>query len=255
MWTPNTREYFVEQAKKVHNGKYTYPEHIYVNNKTKVPIECPIHGIFWQTPDAHLRGQGCIICGCESYKRVIYGIAVNDVFGAPWDMYNIWYGILRRCYSQKFQSQHISYIGCSVCEEWLTFSNFLKWIQDPENGYYKGCHVDKDILNKDNKIYSPDFCCIVPKRINGLIIRNRSTRGKLPIGVTATYNNKFVSHVNIKDERLRLGTFDTPEEAFQAYKEAKEAYIKEVAQDYYDRGEITKKVYDALMKYEVEITD
>lgn len=35
----------------------------------------------------------------------------------------------------------------------------------------------------------------------------------------------------------------------------KEKYIKDVAQEYYDKGDITKRVYDALMKYEVEITD
>jgi predicted RNase H-like HicB family nuclease len=49
--------------------------------------------------------------------------------------------------------------------------------------------------------------------------------------------------------------FDTPEEAFQAYKQAKEAYIKDVANQYYKDGKITENVYNALMKYKVEITD
>lgn len=52
-----------------------------------------------------------------------------------------------------------------------------------------------------------------------------------------------------------MGTFDTPEEAFQTYKIAKEAYIKEVAQDSYDKGEITEKVYQALMNWQIDITD
>ena len=47
----------------------------------------------------------------------------------------------------------------------------------------------------------------------------------------------------------------TEEQSFAAYKAAKEAYIKQVAQEYYDKAEITKRVYDALMRYEVEITD
>lgn len=255
MWTPNTREYFVEQGNKVHNGKYTYPEYPYVNNKTKIPIECPIHGIFWQSPEVHLRGCGCNICGCASYKKPIYGIGINDVFGAPFDIYSLWVNILRRCYSDKYQAKHKSYIDCSVCDEWLYLSNFLDWINDPSNGYREGCHIDKDILCKGNKVYSPDKCLIVPKRINSLIIRNASTRGDLPIGVIKDRGNTYSMRVAMQDKNKKKGGFRTPEEAFNAYKQAKESYIKEVAQEYYDRGEITKKVYDALMRYEIEITD
>ena len=52
-----------------------------------------------------------------------------------------------------------------------------------------------------------------------------------------------------------IGIYNTAEDAFAAYKQAKETYIKEVAKKYYTEGKITKQVYDALMKYEVEITD
>ena len=56
-------------------------------------------------------------------------------------------------------------------------------------------------------------------------------------------------------KKVRVGLFPTIESAFNAYKESKESYIKKIAQEYYDRGEITERVYDALMRYEVEITD
>ena len=52
-----------------------------------------------------------------------------------------------------------------------------------------------------------------------------------------------------------IGQFDTPEHAFLAYKKAKEEYIKEVAQEYYNSGKIDKKVYEALLRYQIEITD
>lgn len=42
---------------------------------------------------------------------------------------------------------------------------------------------------------------------------------------------------------------------FTAYKKAKEEYIKEVAQEYYNSGKIDKKVYEALLRYQIEITD
>ena len=104
-------------------------------------------------------------------------------------------------------------------------------------------------------MYSPDTCCFVPNEINALFIKHDSKRGKYPIGVSL-HNKKFCARINIfKKGSVWLGTFDTPELAFLAYKRAKEAYIKDTAQMYYDKGKITKRVYDALMKYEVEITD
>lgn len=56
---------FIERSIKVQDGKYTYPNTVYVNSYTKVCITCPIHGDFWQTPELHLRGHGCKNCGNE----------------------------------------------------------------------------------------------------------------------------------------------------------------------------------------------
>ena len=50
-----------------------------------------------------------------------------------------------------------------------------------------------------------------------------------------------------------LGTFDTELETFHAYKQAKEAYVKELAEKWKDQ--IDPRVYEALMNYQVEITD
>lgn len=44
-------------------------------------------------------------------------------------------------------------------------------------------------------------------------------------------------------------------EAFEAYKIYKELIIKQVAKEEFDIGNITKKCYDAMIHYEVEITD
>lgn len=54
---------FVSKAEKVHAGKYSYEYTNYVNDRTKVSITCPLHGLFEQTPNNHLRGYGCIQCG------------------------------------------------------------------------------------------------------------------------------------------------------------------------------------------------
>jgi hypothetical protein len=54
---------FVDKATKIHNNKYDYSKSVYINGKTKTCILCPTHGLFWQTPDAHLQRQGCKKCG------------------------------------------------------------------------------------------------------------------------------------------------------------------------------------------------
>lgn len=58
----NRKEKFIEKSIKVHNGKYDYSKVDYIDSLTKVCIICPEHGEFWQTPQAHARGNGCPIC-------------------------------------------------------------------------------------------------------------------------------------------------------------------------------------------------
>lgn len=163
--------------------------------------------------------------------------------------YNTWLGFLERVYSKKAQEKRSTYIGCSVYEKWCNFQVFAEWFTenyDPE--IMQGWHLDKDILVKGNKVYSPETCCFVPQEINVLFTKNNINRGEYPIGVNRTrtkYNAIFKHH--------SLGMFNTPEEAFEAYKTAKEAYIKEVANKW--RGKIEEKVYQAMYNYQVEITD
>lgn len=175
--------------------------------------------------------------------------------------YKVWYSMLRRCYDPKFHKKHITYENCEVCKGWLCFQNFAKWFYD---NYYeiegeRMC-LDKDILNKGNKVYSPCNCVFVSERINTLFIKSDKTRGDYPIGVNYhKASEKFVTQCSIYDfeenkQKIKfLGYYDTPDEAFKAYKEFKEKHIKDVADHYKDL--IPVKLYDALYKYEVEITD
>ena len=59
---------FTNKALDIHSKKYDYSNVIYVNNKTKVSIDCPIHGKFLQRPDRHLQGEGCPNCGGTKNK-------------------------------------------------------------------------------------------------------------------------------------------------------------------------------------------
>ena len=108
---------------------------------------------------------------------------------------------------------------------------------------------------KGNKIYSPETCAFVPTEINTLLISCKTTRGKYPIGVTLNKGGgkKFIAQITKNKKHFHLGYYGTPEEAFEAYKEAKEEYIKEVANKW--RSQITEEVYNALINYKVEIDD
>ena len=54
-------------------------------------------------------------------------------------------------------------------------------------------------------------------------------------------------------QKEHLGSFNTEIEAFNAYKTAKEAFIKEQANKW--KGKIDERAYNALMNCQVEITD
>lgn len=267
-----TLEEFIADAKKVHGDDYDYSMvNNYVNNRTAVSIRCNNCGlVFPQTPHAHLAGQGCPDCGIKRNallrtgkpnilnRKKVFGIGINDYElpvvknGKTLESYTRWHNVLQRCFGDKWKEKKPTYKDCTICEEWLHFSNFKKWYD--ENGK-EGYHVDKDILVKGNKVYSPETCCCVPPRINAILINRTNDRGNYPIGVCKK-GEHFTGSVSVGNGKLiYTGWYDTPQEAFLAYKAMKEKLIKEVAQEYYNKGEITERVYDALMRYEVEITD
>lgn len=247
-----TQEEFIQRAKAKHGDKYDYSNTIYVNRRTKVEIRCRKHGLFYQNAGDHMEGHGCPSCKCETLKQLVCGIGVNDIYGAQNTIaWRRWESMLLRCYGKDYKNHRPTYIGCSVCKEWHKFSNFKRWF---DNNYIEGYHLDKDILVRDNKVYSPETCCFIPHDINTLLLNRGRDRGLYPIGVSKQ-GNKYQAKLNIYGSNKYIGLFDTIDEAFDAYKREKENHIKEKATDYYNRGLIDKRVKDALFKYKVKITD
>lgn len=186
----------------------------------------------------------------------MYGIGYNSKGdykkskgGIHKTVYTCWKGMFERCYNTKTQELYPSYKGCSVDEEWFDFQNFAKWF---DINYVDGWCLDKDLLVKGNKIYSSNNCCFIPNEINVVFTSSRVKRGDLPIGVT-TRGKKFKSQIKKVGKVFSLGYFNTPEEAFQAYKTSKKDYINELAEKW--KSQISEKAYKALIKYQVEITD
>lgn len=183
-----------------------------------------------------------------------YPCKINNVYTKE---YRAWQNMLSRCYKKVYET----YDDVTCCKEWLLFENFYEWLHGQEN-FNKWINgdfaVDKDILIKGNRTYSPETCCLVPHDINVLFIKRKKARGDLPIGVCfENYTKKYLAHCNggSRNKGINLGRYNTPEEAFYAYKRYKEKLIKKIAQDEYTKGNITKQCYKAMMNYEVEITD
>ncbi len=252
-----TKEQFIADAKAIHGDKYDYSKVEYITSAIKVCIICPIHGEFWQTPSKHLSNRGCPKCKASKQRTLIYNVATcNELGQSRTKAYGLWFNMIRRCYhTRPFER---TYKECIVCDEWLEFSNFKEWFNNSENGYIDGYHLDKDIITKGNTIYSPSTCCFVPPEINSLLTKRQILRGKYPIGVSEFKQNnqiKYKASISKFSSQCHLGYFNTPTEAFIAYKIAKEQYIKELAEKYFQEDKITKKVYNALIEYEVGIYD
>ena len=191
------------------------------------------------------------------YHKSVYGvgfIGVGEYSSKTHPkIYQTWNRMLERCYDLKYQEIKSSYTGCSVTEEWHNYQNFAEWFEKNYNPEaMQGWQLDKDILVKGNKIYSPETCCFVPAEINTLIINRKNYRGDLPIGVSKS-GKKFISRVNKNNNAIHIGTFNTPQEAFQSYKTEKEKHIKEITEIW--KTKLSPQTYQALINYRVEITD
>ena len=175
--------------------------------------------------------------------------------------YETWRQILRRCFDNEFKNRQPTYNNVICCDEWLNYENFYEWLHSQSNfdKWYEGKRwaVDKDIFVKRNKIYSPENCCLVPQNVNCLFLKREAERGIYPIGVSYKENEGFVAACNnpLTNRREELGCYSTPEKAFVAYKNYKEDIIKQVAKIEYNKGNITKECYEAMLNYMVEIND
>ena len=148
----------------------------------------------------------------------------------------------------------MTYDDCTVSANFKHYPYFKEWYFKQIGHDQESWELDKDILVKGNKVYSEDTCCFVPKDLNNLLTHRKKDKGLYPVGVSYKPRiNRYIAQIRKFKKVIHLGCFATPEQAFYAYKQAKEAYIKEVAELYKDQIDI--RVYEALMKYEVDIND
>lgn len=184
--------------------------------------------------------------------KLIYGIGFNSKGNhkANTRAYNTWRKMLGRCYCPKYHARQPTYLGCSVDERFHDFQDFGNWF---ENHEYSDCgyHLDKDLLLPGNKIYAPDRCCFVPRELNNLLTDHGNARGQYKQGVRFHKGwGKFEARIRIDGKLKGLGYFDTGTEAYSAYKVAKEANVKRMANHWQDR--IADNVFQALTSWTLD---
>lgn len=85
-------ERFIAKCREVYGDIYDYSKVEYVHSKEKVCIICPIHGEFWVTPNAHMRGSRCPACyGTPKKTTEQFVIEARKVHGDKFDYSKVIY--------------------------------------------------------------------------------------------------------------------------------------------------------------------
>jgi hypothetical protein len=161
--------------------------------------------------------------------------------------YSAWTLMLTRCYDEDFKLKWPTYRDCKCADEFFVFQSFASWYTS-QIGYSKECHLDKDLMVRDNKLYSPDTCLLLPPQVNTLLNYKRFPDRGLPTGVSYDYKrDKYVAQVNRCGKYVMLGRFNRVEEAEQAYKYAKVEEVRRVGEAY--KEVLDPRAYEALINY------
>ena len=175
-------------------------------------------------------GIGDYVSRCET---------LDGSIGQPAPVYRAWGSMMNRAYSQEFKTEHPTYTNVTVCSEWHNFQTFAAWYcrqhgMNPEATDY---HLDKDLLVKGNRIYSPSTCCLIPAAINAMVhslihvdLDSDDTYG-LPHGVQQCAEGFYVK-VSMNGQAHYLHGFKTPHSASRAYKALRIVAIQELLDQY-----------------------
>ena len=197
----------------------------------------------------------------DPHSPSVFGVGIlgtkypSRVNGVLTKEYGLWNNMLKRCYSDALKKKNPTYKDCVVSENFKSYEYFYEWCNEQIGFGIEGFELDKDLLIKGNKVYGEDSCVFLHKDINSLLTKSTASRGEYLIGVYWCNTSKFFKAQvgKSKGKREHLGYFKTELEAFNAYKTAKESFVKEQAEKW--KGKIDDRAYNALMNYEVSTDD
>ncbi len=187
--------------------------------------------------------------------KLVYGVGLNDAnynvsvtntlpdgeIVTEWcPYYTKWKNVLARSFSKRMKELRPFYKDITCCQEWLIFSNFKSWMKQQD---WEGKQLDKDLLIYQNKIYSPETCVFVDRKINQFLVKSNNSRGKYPLGVSYRNKNKDMCNelnspyravISHKDKFVHLGDFSNPIFAHRAWQKEKIKLAKQLAEEQQD---------------------
>jgi len=181
----------------------------------------------------------------------IYGYNSHPVY------YTHWYNMIHRCSCDENRSKrNMSYINVDIDPLFYNFQFFAHWC---DLNYYEAegeqmC-LDKDILFKDNKTYSPETCCFVPNNIN--VFFTNHSKDVSSTGVSILPSGNYRSSLSVNNKINHLNVYKSKEDAIMSYKISKEFEIRRLAHIYlYDKGcykfkPFVDKIYPVLSNYKI----
>lgn len=176
-------ETFILRSKEKHHNKYDYSKVVYKNSTTKVCIICPEHGEFWQTPTAHLQGQGCPKCTKTSKLTTEKFIEkAKTKHNNKYDYSKVVYGKNNRekvciiCpeHGEFWQqpSSHLKGQGCPICANQYSPTT-EEWVERA-----KAVHGNKYNYSKSKYINSiTKICVICPEHGEFYVFPNNHLNG------------------------------------------------------------------------------
>ena len=156
-------------------------------------------------------------------KKLIQGVGINDADykirkgKSLCPYYRRWTDMIKRCYSDKFKQSRPTYEGCTVCSEWLTFSNFKSWMEKQD---WKGKALDKDLLSFKGFTYSPETCVFIPADLNSLLC-GINKKGYC----FDKSRGKYSAKISNAGKTINLGRFDLEADAKEAHSIAKKSLL------------------------------
>lgn len=189
-------------------------------------------------------------------KKLVHGVAVNDadynvarvVEGklVTCKLYKSWVDMVGRCFSARIKENNKTYLECTLCNEWLSFTAFREWAESQD---WHGKQLDKDLLVDGNKHYSPETCVFISRELNSALTYFKTTKNKKTgaffhrrIGkFTAACKNPFTRKLE------HIGVFDDENSAHKAWLNRKREIFIEMA-----TAETDLRISDAIRAKFVE---
>lgn len=174
MPTRLTTEEYIQKAKIKHGNIYEYNLIKYINAHTKIKIICKKHGEFEQTPNSHLNGNGCPVCGrnntilAKTFTKEIFIDKAKKVHGDKYDYSLVEYThkdsqieIICKIHGsfKQIANNHLRGKGCSKCNSSRGELKVENWLKENNKNYinqkkFSNC---KNIHQLPFDFYLPEY--------------------------------------------------------------------------------------------------